>query len=280
MKERTGRPTAASSTGMPIPKEHGAWAVLYAPILTAVLVTGHANLQLLWFLVAVTSLFLAHEPLARLARAGWPWSGVGGRAPGWWAWAGLELVLAGSAGAILWLLYGLSDLPLLAVPVAVLLLLHLHRVGNRNERSVTGEVIGIAGLTITLPGTLYTLTGRWESAAVWLWLFHFIYFTGGIFYVKARVSGFVGRPDAPRWALASNLYHVAAVLLVGLAGASGLFSPWASAAFIPAMARALWGVQQSTPTLNMRRIGYSEVIFTLLFSVLVAVTWGVLSAEY
>lgn len=271
--KRPRRPAPGTGTGIPIPREHGAWAVLYAPVLSAILIEGRFTLSLGWFLVAVTGLFMAHEPLARLARAGWPFSGMGGRARLWWRWAAVEAAVTAIAGAVLWLGYGLADLPLLGMVTAVLLAVHLMRVGRRNERSVAGEVIGIAGLTLTLPGALYVLEGGWSGRALQLWLLHLLYFVGGIFYVKARVSAFVGRPEAKTWTLACDIYHIGAVLLVGLSGAAGWFSPWASAALIPAMGRALWGVRQAAPSLNMRRIGYQEVVFTVLFVGLVTAAY-------
>ncbi len=272
------RPTAApgahsASVGPPIPKEHGAWAVLYAPLLSVVLISGRVNLALLFFLVAVTALFLAHEPLARLARAGWPRPSRKERADGWWRWAAVELVLTSAAGAVLWLAFALPLMPLLGGITAALFAWHLYRVGRRSERSVSGEVIGIAGLTLTLPGATYVLNGHWPPDTAWLWLLHVLYFTGGIFYVKAYVSGFVGRSDARRWALTSDWYHVGIVLAAGLAAAAGRVPPLAPVALLPALGRALWGLRQKPEALNMRRIGYSEVVSTALFVALLAVSW-------
>ncbi len=251
--------------------------MLYAPLLSAVLIAGQAGLELLLFLVAVTGVFLAHEPLARLARAGWP---LGGERPRtWWSWVAVEGALAGLAGAWLWLGAGLTLLPVFGLVTGALLALHLQRVGRRSERTVFGEIVGIAGLTLTLPGALYVMNGRLGADAAWLWALHVAYFVGGIFYVKARVSGFVGRAEAGRWRLASDLYHVVAVLGANLAGLAGWIPPLASAALLPALIRALWGVRQLPERLNMRRIGYGEVIVTVLFVVLLVAGWRLGSNE-
>ncbi len=53
---------------MPIPREHGAWAVLYGPFLIGAASVGRFDVEILIFLVAVTAFFLARHPLSKLAR--------------------------------------------------------------------------------------------------------------------------------------------------------------------------------------------------------------------
>ncbi|MEJ2146180.1 MAG: YwiC-like family protein [Acidobacteriota bacterium] len=54
---------------VPIPHEHGAWAVLYSSFLVGWAATGRLHLTVIFLLTATTSLFLAHEPLIKLIRA-------------------------------------------------------------------------------------------------------------------------------------------------------------------------------------------------------------------
>ena len=52
-----------------IPKEHGAWAMLYVPFVLGILVAGRVSWAVLWALLAMTALFFAREALRRWRRA-------------------------------------------------------------------------------------------------------------------------------------------------------------------------------------------------------------------
>ncbi|HZL85286.1 MAG TPA: YwiC-like family protein, partial [Candidatus Krumholzibacteria bacterium] len=55
--------------GLALPKEHGAWAMLYVPFVLGVVVAGHVVWPTLWALLAMTALFFGREGLRRLRRA-------------------------------------------------------------------------------------------------------------------------------------------------------------------------------------------------------------------
>src|SRR5262249_11881993 len=46
-----------------LPREHGAWAMLYVPFVLGLMVAGNANWAFVWLLLATTALFISRESL-------------------------------------------------------------------------------------------------------------------------------------------------------------------------------------------------------------------------
>lgn len=257
----------------PIPKEHGAWALLYGSLAITLAAFGRADWRTPLYVLAVTALFMAHEPLSRLARPNSRSVAPAKRAH-WRRWAGIEMALAIASGSVLVGGYGLWELPLIGLAAAILFLLHLWLAGRRQERQVTGELLGIAGLTAAgTPAAYYVMQESLDFTAGLLWLVNFLYFASAVFYVKMRVSPFSRKEDQQqrrRHCLAYHLLLLAAVAILVLAQgmhyALGL-------AFMPILIRAFWGMLASPGRLNLKRIGYSEVAFTVLFVIFSVWAW-------
>ncbi len=257
----------------PIPKEHGAWALLYGPFAITLLAFGRADWRTPLFFLALTSLFLAHEPLSRLAR---PSSGsvAPARQAYWRRWIVLEMMATLASGSLLVWCYGLWELPFIGLVAALPFLIHLGLVSRRQERQVAGELLGVLGLTAAgAPTTYYVMQESLDSTALLLWLVNFLYFSSAVFYVKMRVSPFSRKEDERlrrRQCLAFHLFLLAAVVALA---AAGWIHPALLFAFAPILIRAFWGLSQSGGRLNLKRIGYSEVAFTVLFVIFSAWAW-------
>ncbi len=119
---------------MPIPKEHGAWVVLYASFLIGAASVGRFEVEIPIFWVAVTAFFLARHPLVRLA-----------------------------ATVPLLFYYQLGYLIPMGTVAALVLLAYLYLSGKRVERRLLGEFLGVFGLTLTAPGAYYVMQGRLDN---------------------------------------------------------------------------------------------------------------------
>ena len=255
-----------------IPKEHGAWAVLYGAFLAGVGVAGHVTLPVALLLGGVTLLALTNGPLTALLRT------AGNQAPS-----------ASQRRAFGWLaVYGagacVSLVPLLAVDrmafllpfgmtAALFFLLRLFLVRRGDDRSLPGELVGTAGLTLIGPTAHAVGVGEVQPTGAVLWLLLFLFFASGVFYVRMRIrvrlAGRRGMPDAPnlvrRWCI---LYHLLLLLLVAALAAWHVI-PWpVLLAFAPALWRAAAGLRRRESGLNLRRLGWSEVALTAAFVVL------------
>jgi len=257
---------------IPIPREHGAWAILFGSYLTGLAAAGTFSLPLLLFLLAISGVFLAHEPLVKLVRS----LKHGGRRElmqQWALWAAVELTTASIAGAILVFQYRLLTLLPIGLFVALLLGIHLRLIAGRKERSVPGELIGVVGLTSAGPSAFYVGFGETDTAFWLVWSLNVLYFASGIFYVKMRVSRFLKPAVFKSRARGCIAYHSFQTAVLLAAAFNGWISWLMFLAFVPVICRAFWHTIHSEQQLNIKRIGYSEVAFTVAFVVLFAIGW-------
>jgi hypothetical protein len=242
--------------------------MLYVPFVLGVAVAGRANWPVLLLLLSTTALFISRESLLVYWRAR-----VRGRDA---AEAGstllLYLALAAAFGSPLIFAFELFWLIPLGVIGTALLLVNGRQATRMEERSTTGEIMAIGGLTMTAPAAYYVASGRWEMTAFWLWLLSALYMASSVFYIKLRVYRLNPRKQAEhRQALRScAFYH--SFLLVALpalifAGGLGLF---AFIAFAPALVRTFWGMLKPKMKVNLMRAGILEIAYSLVFLVCAA----------
>lgn len=248
----------------PLPREHGAWAMLLTPVMVAVAALGPDRVGLLAMLGWICAYSL-RGPIELLRGAG-P-TGRAGMARGsreaavWW------LVILGAAGLGLlgWtVLLRPNALPPLLVAGAVLVLVHF--LADRGHvRTILTETLSIAGLMAGLPLYYLTVTGGVGREGWILTLGCFAFFFGSIFRVKSvareRLSVPFGR--------LSVAVHVAFVV----GGAAAVV--WADASLLLPVALllpAVWAIRcaRVTTAINLKRVGFSEVGLSLLFAVLLA----------
>ena len=145
----------------PLPREHGAWAMLYLPLVLGVIVAWPVPLVPGSLLVAsTTAAYLAqHAAGVLLRRRGAPGTGV------WLALYGAVAVLSGAA---LILGFGLRDLLWLALPSLVLLGWYArHRRNTRRQidRSLRSQLASVAVLALTAPAAVIVARGQLTPGA-------------------------------------------------------------------------------------------------------------------
>jgi len=265
------------SIGRPIvPREHGAWAVLYGAFLAGIGVAGRATLPVVLLLGAVTFLAFANGPLALMLRpSGNGTSSVERRRPPFW----LFVYTAGAllCAAPLLAFYHMTFLIPFAMVAACFLVLRAFLVRDGDDRSLPGELIGTAGLVLVGPTAHAVAVNGAQPIGALLWLLLSLYFAGGVFYVRMRIRLMVaqrkGTTAASSRARRSCLaYHVLLLALIP-ALAAGNVVPWAVLlAFAPALWRAAAGLRRQDAPLNVRRLGWSEVGLTAAFVLLLIVS--------
>jgi hypothetical protein len=227
-----------------MPREHGAWGILLIPFATAVGVAGVWNLPVALLLVSVLCFYVARSSWLK---RNYRWTAI---------------LLAGSAACVLpllvvWKFWWLAAFGVVAAPLAF----------RKTERSVAMQLLAVAGLTLTAPAAWYAATGLLGWPAGRLWLLNALYFAGGIFYVKMHVATAIARKPAGR--LPVVLYYGALAALAAWWWPVGL-------AFVPVIARAFVGAARVSPVLRIKRLGWTEVAYSIVFAVsLVAlIRWG------
>jgi hypothetical protein len=257
-------------SALKLPKEHGAWAMLYVPFVLGVAVAGHVNWPILLLLLSTTAIFISRESLLEWRRAQ-----ARGRDN---AEAGrmllLYLALAAALGAPLILAFKLFWLIPLGLVGAALLLINSEQATRLEERSMSSEVMAIGGLTLTAPAAYYTTSGQWNVTAFWLWLLSLLYFASSVFYIKLRIYRLNPRKQTEQrqaWRSCA-VYHsflITALLALIFAGSLSLF---AFIAFLPVMARTFWGMFKPRAQVNLTRAGILEIAYSLFFLICAALS--------
>lgn len=239
--------------GLPIPREHGAWAMLLTSLALGQAVAARLNpaSPCLWLLVI--TVFCLREPLA-LWRGKRPDKAV----KRWTvALALAALVLAGT----LFRWYGVAFL-LLALPAAVLFVLHAEWQRRGVRRSWQAELVGTAGITFAAPAAYYAATGSLGMAGISLWMALFAYFATQVAFVRWKLRA---PADRRLGRLSLLLQALVAAAFLGL-GFAGIVPPGLFLAFIPGMIKAyLAAVAKVGRRQKVARIGWTEVLYSLMF---------------
>jgi hypothetical protein len=259
--------------GRPIvPKEHGAWAVLYGSFLAGVGVAGRVTVPVVLCVVGITAAAFANGSLAILARFS-----AGGvrmeRRRHALTWFLLYSVVAAAALVPLPTVFRMTFLLPFGMTAAFFLLLRAHLIRERGDRTLLGELGGAAGLTMVGAVGHAVSAGEVQPVSAVLWLLLWLFFAGGIFYVRMRVHGMVAQrradPDASNPAFWSCVTYHALLLVVMPALAAARIVPWpVLLAFAPAVWRAAVGLQREDTRLDLRRLGWSEVAVATSFVIL------------
>jgi hypothetical protein len=260
----------------PVPREHGAWFMLGHCLFLGAVVSGVFRWPVLLVCAAAFFVFLAMQGLKQIARGYRKRDhGVPLRVP--WPSVGFLLGAAGLGGVafVVW------DLDVLLVWGAVSLVLTLIYAGvlfNRKERTVLGEWIGIAGLTVSTAVVWSSGTGTLEKEALILWGVAFLYFGGTVPYVKLRVKqmkleglSLASRFEIARSALA---YAFLTLTFVALLAHQKYIPGLVALPFALSFAKVVWAVVEGSRPKKIAHIGYSEAVFSTLFVLLtIAAFW-------
>lgn len=222
------------------PREHGAWGILLVPLATVIGVAGSAPWPVWW--LAGTAV------CAHLARANWLRKN--------WSWTVALLSVTTLCGAML--VIGWQRWWVVPVGVALAPLWW-----QKTRHALGWQVLAVLGLTSTAPLGWYVIHGRWDWVAVWLWIVNAGYFVGGVLHVRMHLTAAAARRvDRRRQAMTNLVYHV-------ILGAFAVATWPAGGAWLLATARALWGTWRLRPQLEIRRLGWTEVAYSLGFALLV-----------
>lgn len=257
---RLGRP--------PLPGEHGAWVMLYTPLLAAAIGAGADVMHAVLLTLSVTGAFFGQHAAGLVLRR------RGGAQARWWL--GIYAGVFAVCGAILFWISGAVDLLWIGVPAFALMARQLGRSRfsrKRVDRSVPGEFLAIGGLTLTAPGAVVVTTGALSLTAVEIWGLFALFFGSSVFFVKmhllaAQIKQGVRWEDRLRLGRGLLVYHgalAAGLLAVYLmdTSAGGLLI----LGFAPVILRALAGwVRLSNQLPNLKRVGLIESAYALWFS--------------
>ncbi|HZS10488.1 MAG TPA: YwiC-like family protein [Blastocatellia bacterium] len=254
-----------------LPREHGAWAMLYVPFVLGVLTAGGVTPAALLLLASASAMFISRESLLAWwrARARGRESGSAGRLLATW------LGLAALFGAPLIVVYHLWLLIPLALVGTALLAINGKQALELEDRSIRSEVLAISAMTLTAPAAYYVIRGVWDQTAFWLWGLSVLFFSSSVFYIKLRILNLNRRRQERRRQVWQHcaLYHgflLAALLTLAVTGRLHLFTV---IAFAPVMARTFLTLIRPPAQVNLKRAGLLELAWSLVFLVFTTLTF-------
>lgn len=262
-----------SAVGRPIvPREHGVWAVLYGSFLVGAGVAGRVTVPVVLFLVGITAAAFANGCLAVLARRAIGLAQEERRRHAL-AWLLIYGAVAVAALGPLLFVFRMAFLLPFGVGAAIVLVLRAFLIRGRDDRTLVGELVGAAGLTMVGAASHAVAVGEVRPIGAALWVLLFLFFASGVFYVRMRIHGMMAQrkgiaseTDAVFWPCL--LYHALLVVLV-LVMFLLHFVPWpVLLAFVPALWRAAAGFHHEKARLDVRRLGWSEVAMASTFVLL------------
>lgn len=247
------------------PREHGTWGMFFVPFAVGWLAAGETSVAVLVLLVSAAAVFLSRENLLfwwRARRRGQD-TGDSGKA------LLVCAAVAAAGGAVLAGVYGLWGLIPIGVIGVAMLVLNAELAVRRQGRTVSTEFLGVVSSSVNAAAANYTAHGRWTTEAFWVWLLCAAYFTSSIFYVKLRVQDAHGKSAAEvdRARRQCAVYHFGLVAAMVALAATRSLSLMAVASFTPVIARAVWQVLRPSRLLNLKRIGWLEVTYSVVFLV-------------
>ncbi|MDO8692452.1 MAG: YwiC-like family protein [Dehalococcoidia bacterium] len=255
----------------PLPREHGAWAMLLIPLVVGLAVAGSWGLEGPLFLGACLALYAARQPITMLAKGS---NDTGASQRGTpLTWLAVYLVLALAFGVPL--LYPLGRWLLLpwAAVFAAFTAFHLFLRRRHLDRTPAGEFITTAGLALTAPGA-YLVARGFEPTAVYLWALTTLYSGASVFYVrmKMRHRG-LRRPAANlgervAFGKANIVYGSLLVAVVAVLTLLGQAPPLVPLAFLPLLVKVVFGVLAGGPHVDIKKVGWAEVVHSIAFTIL------------
>ncbi len=254
-----------------LPAEHGAWSWWIVPFLVGLALVRPWRLALLPAALVALCLFLLRQPITVFLRVR---RGRARPTDGPPALAWLTILLIGLAAGVIWLVLLQRAILWRLLPVVGLLgLLYLLAILRRASavRTLWLQLVGAGGLAVTAPLAITAANGRlgpWEWG---LWAVMAGLNMLGVLYVRVRIADTHTRSADRRLML---LGHLAACLLVGVAGVEGWIPGLVAPAYLALLGRALWLFRTARPVTNVRRFGLSEVGVELLCGLWIVISYG------
>jgi hypothetical protein len=245
--------------------------MLYVPMVAGLLVAWSFPFRVLLFALSATFLFIARESLL----AWWRPCRRGERRAGALQRLAIYLGLAGVSTAPLILADRLYALVPLGLAALLLLAVNAEKAAKREDRTILGEILAIAGITMTAPAAHYVAEGTWQTTAIWLWCLSALYFASSVYYIKLRVNLINPKRQGERkqvWRRCAA-YHVFLLLLLFLLATAEVFSLLSLAAFAPAITRASWSLVKTGGRLDLKRLGILEILYSVVFLIFITLTF-------
>jgi len=260
-----------------IPKEHGAWAVFFVPLLIGAQLGGGFDWFALFFTLSSLGIFLSYLPAQTVLReafdrtqdqekliAARQWTAI-------YFMAGIILSLPVLVIRERWLL-----LPIGVASMGCFLLSFF--LTKSQPKTIPSDLVSVVGVTLTGPSAYYVVSGQLDRTAFVVWLLNILFFAGCVFHVHMRIRALAAKKS--QWSFRDRLTcartnlisHAVMIAILLLLVFEGLTPSLILLAFAPITIHAVWGTAKLTNDPNFRKLGLTllgqSVVFMMLLLVL------------
>lgn len=268
-----GNPSNARIRTMVVPREHGAWGILFVPLVTGAAVgiqgVGAAGMVAL-LAVAALSLFWLRTPVESLLGAGPMRAQTDAETHAVFTAIAVLGSLAAISMTALFLMGARAGLITIGAVSAAAFVVQagLKKMGRRYY--MAAQMIGSVGLTSTTAAAYYVATGRLDATAFALWTANWLFAGNQIHFVQLRIH-------AARLGSTSAKLHRGAKFAAGqLLMAALLYVGWrahylpalAALAFVPILFRGFQWFFTGPRPLAVKRLGWTEMAHAVAFGLL------------
>ncbi|MDH4128795.1 MAG: YwiC-like family protein [Spirochaetota bacterium] len=243
----------------PIPKEHGMWVIFIIPVLIASIAALKLNIPMSLLFISAFFLFLWRHTTVQLVKN---WQKHEKISKELIIWNIIYLIICITLFLPLVLFYKYYKLYYFIGLSMFFLLLNILQVWQKKDRDILNQVLGIIALTLIGPGIYYVLMDTMNLFIGYaLWIGSSLYFIGTIFSVKSRTTG---NP----YNIISFIYYICVICVVFILSIIFRFSWIVVLAFVPIGLKSLYYCLISFKKVNIRIIGLTEGLFSIIFAIL------------
>ncbi len=255
-----------------VPKEHGAWAVLFVPMLVGAGVGGAVTPNFLLLALSALSVFMSYVPVHTILRHYIVAPQQQDKLDQAWFWA-TAYFLFGVLFMIPLLVQGYLLLLVIGIVGAISFL------GNfvftrRYPKTIPGDLMAVFGLSLSAPCSYYVVRGTLDGHAVVLWLLNFLFFGCSVFYVHMKIAAATSRKTEIQTREKISLgwlnvmYHVGVVAVVVVLAIYERTNSFALITFVPMAVHAIYGTYKLSNRVAFRNLGFILLAQSMIFGVI------------
>ena len=256
------------------PREHGAWALLFLPMISAIITTSDFNVYILIYAVCVFFAFISYLPAQVILKyyTGIRRSGLNVRQAYFW----LYIYIGTSFVFFSFLILHRYTLLIPIGIIGILAFVINFVVSKSYGKTIAGDLISVFGLSLSCPGAYYVLRGSIDGQAVSLWLLNFTFFSGSIFYVHMKIASVrhIGIRNSFREKITLGggtlIYYFLFFVAVGILFWKNYLSLLIFISVIPMIVQAVYGTLNLGSRIRFKRLGFILLAQSIVFCLLTA----------
>jgi ABC-type multidrug transport system fused ATPase/permease subunit len=260
-----------------LPREHGATAMLFTPMVCAAILARTWNWTEIAAFTAAFAALAAKDPMVILARQRLVWKQPHPETPTAALWFAAWMLVLALSGVVLLMSWPLKATLALGAGVgAFSILAVLVNVKNR-QRSTLFQIASAIALTSSSLATSLSATGTIQTWCWWLWLFLALQAAAGILVVHARLDARIALRNAAKATQDFRRKALLAVFVLAAAGATAgaLRHSFIAAALLVAVAGYGYDLYKQHNSDDLQRpltsVGQRALALSSVFSILLIV---------